>query len=339
MIETLFTLDRGNYRDCQQLFRGEREQEYYRGDYWLEDGAVIDVHARRKAAGPCAAILLQSATRLFFRRTRQHIREDGTDLTVLWFVKRGRLVFSNQLGSRTAQCGDFLMSRSTSPFFIECQPDAQGVHEVLHVTVPTHILRGLVDCDASAGVLLPMQRAELGIAEGILSGLFQRDADLAEETTRTLVEAALAVIGQGLRHDVRAVPPRPSVAEKRFEDVRRFVEVHLSDPSLSAAMTARGCGISPRYLTTLLKQNETSFSELIWQRRLEQARAWMARSDAASISISEIAYAVGFKSPAHFSRMFKRNYQRNPSDYRADLGGAPAIAVALPQGAPAGVLH
>ncbi|PZU61717.1 MAG: AraC family transcriptional regulator, partial [Sphingobium sp.] len=128
MIETLFALDRGNYRECQHLFRGEREQEYYRGDYWMEEGSIIDVEARRKPAGPSAAILLRSATRLFFRRTRQHIREDGTDLTVLWFVKRGRLVFSNQLGSRAAQYGDFLMTRSTAPFLIECQPDAQGVH-------------------------------------------------------------------------------------------------------------------------------------------------------------------------------------------------------------------
>lgn len=52
MIETLFALDRGNYRECQHLFRGEREQEYYRGDYWMEEGSVIDVEARRKPAGP-----------------------------------------------------------------------------------------------------------------------------------------------------------------------------------------------------------------------------------------------------------------------------------------------
>ena len=338
MIETLFAIDQGNYRDCQRLFRGEREQEYYLGDYWMEEGSVIDVNARRKPAGPSAVILLRSATRLFFRRTRQHVREDGTDLSVLWFVKRGRLLLSNQMGSRSAQCGDMLITRSTSPFLIECQPDVHGVHEVLHVTVPTHILRGLIDCDASAGLLLSTQRPELGMAEAILTGLFQREGDLGEETTRTQVEAALAVIGQGLRGDSSIMPPRQSVAEKRFADVQRFVEVHLSDPGLSAAMTARGCGISPRYLTTLLQQNGTSFSQLIWDQRLEQARKWMARADAGSISISEIAYGVGFKSPAHFSRMFKRTYKRNPSDYRLDACAARAIAAA-PCPGPSGVLH
>jgi AraC-like DNA-binding protein len=35
------------------------------------------------------------------------------------------------------------------------------------------------------------------------------------------------------------------------------------------------------------------------------------------VSISEIAYSVGFKSPAHFSRMFKRVFDMNPREYRA----------------------
>ncbi len=31
MAEMLFTFDKGNFRECQELFRGPRAQEYYRG--------------------------------------------------------------------------------------------------------------------------------------------------------------------------------------------------------------------------------------------------------------------------------------------------------------------
>ncbi|MFA7588471.1 MAG: AraC family transcriptional regulator, partial [Novosphingobium sp.] len=120
MAETLFSFDRRNYRECQDRFRGEREQEYYRGDFWIEDASVIDVRAERKAVGPISIIRQRSATNLFFRRTRQHIREDATDLSVLWFVKHGSLAFSNQCGNKVAQPGDFAITRSMSPFFIEC---------------------------------------------------------------------------------------------------------------------------------------------------------------------------------------------------------------------------
>ena len=37
---------------------------------------------------------------------------------------------------------------------------------------------------------------------------------------------------------------------------------------------------------------------------------------ARDIAISEIAYGVGFKSTAHFSRKFKRVYGINPRDFR-----------------------
>jgi AraC family transcriptional regulator, positive regulator of tynA and feaB len=317
MTDTLFAIDRRNHGQCQQLFRGAHDQEYYRGDYTIENGSVIDVRATRKSIGPCAIILLQSATRLTFRRTQRHIREDATDLSVIWFVRRGQLVFSNQFGSRHVNPGDFLLSRSMAPFQIECLPDDDGCHEVLHATVPTHILRSFVPADANAGVFIAAQRPELAIAESILGDLFNDQGGLSAESVQTLFEAALSVVGHAVSDERQALPQRETVTERRYREVMRFIEVHLSDPGLSIAMVARGCNISARYLSSLLKAHDTSFSQLIWKQRLEFARQWIVKSDQRETAISEIAYGVGFKSPAHFSRMFKRTYSRNPSDYRA----------------------
>ncbi|GAA0304007.1 hypothetical protein GCM10009087_12360 [Sphingomonas oligophenolica] len=320
MAETLFALDRDNYRECQSLFRGKREQEYYRGDYWVEDASEVDVRAERRAAGPHSIIRIRSATRQFFRRTRQHIREDGTDLCVLWFVKRGRLVFSNQCGNQVAQPGDFLITRSMSPFFIECDPDENGLHEVLNVTVPTHLLRTHIVHDVATSLFVAMRR-ELVIAENILSEVLADEGVTAEDLARTLVEAALSAVGHAVRQNGAAVPARQTVAERRLEEVLRFIEIHLSDPTMSTATVSRGCGISPRYLSFLLRTSGTSFSELIWQQRLDRAKEWLANSGPDDISISEIAYGVGFKSPAHFSRMFKRVFAVNPREFRLSATG------------------
>jgi AraC-like DNA-binding protein len=328
MAETLFSIDRKNFKNCQKLYRGARDEEYYSGDYWIEDASVIEVRAERKSVGPISIILLRSATKLFFRRTRQHIREDATDLSVLWFVKRGRLAVSNQMGARTAQPGDFVITRSMSPFLIECQPDDESVHEVLHVTAPSHILRAFVPQDVSTGLFMPMARRELVIAENILTDVFEDEGNLAEDTARTLVDAALTAIGHAVRASDAATPVRQTVAERRLCDVQRFIEVHLSDKSLSTTMVSKGCGISRRYLSFLLRLKGTSFSELVWEKRLEKAKDWLAASDARDISIGEIAYGVGFKSPAHFSRMFKRVIGVNPRDFRegsANKSAAPAL--------------
>lgn len=325
MAETLFSFDSRNYQDCQNRFRGERNQEYYRGDFWIEDASVIDVRSERKAVGAISIIRQRSATNLSFRRTRQHIREDATDLSILWFVKRGRLSFSNQCGNRVVKPGDFAITRSMSPFYIECQTDGEGCHETLHVTVPTHILRAHIHQDFSTGLFLPVESGaiprELMIAENLLTDVFADEGTLAPDSVRLLVETALTVIGNAVRADAESAPARQTIADRRLDEVLRFIEVHLSDPQLSTAMVARGCGISPRYLSFLLRLKGTSFSGLVWEQRLEKARLWLGSTDPRDISISEIAYGVGFKSPAHFSRMFKRVFKQNPREFRGGEGG------------------
>ena len=58
---------------------------------------------------------------MFFRRTRSHIREDATDVAVLWFVKRGRLYITHQSGYSVAKPGDFVVTESMTPFYMECR--------------------------------------------------------------------------------------------------------------------------------------------------------------------------------------------------------------------------
>jgi AraC-like DNA-binding protein len=81
-------------------------------------------------------------------------------------------------------------------------------------------------------------------------------------------------------------------------------------------MVAEGCGISPRYLSHLLKNNGSPFLALVWNRRLQVANEWLSSTTSSEISISEIAFRVGFKSPSHFSRLFKREFRRSPRENR-----------------------
>ncbi len=67
MTETLFAFDKGNYQECQTAYRGEKNQEYYLGDYTIEAGSVIDVRAEKKAVGSCSIIRLQVQDPAFFQ--------------------------------------------------------------------------------------------------------------------------------------------------------------------------------------------------------------------------------------------------------------------------------
>jgi hypothetical protein len=73
---------------------------------------------------------------------------------------------------------------------------------------------------------------------------------------------------------------------------------------------------APRYLCFLLKANNTSFSELVWQNRLPRARDQLVSPQTRDYPIHEIAHMSGFKSAAHFSRMFKSAYGMAPREFR-----------------------
>lgn len=322
MSEPLFVFDKRNYRDCQSGFRGAANQEYYLGDYAIEPGAAIEVRADKKAVGSCSIIRVQACARQFFKRSWSHIRQDGTDVTILWFVKRGRLCIGHQTGQSVAEAGDFTLTQSLAPFSMDCQGDHESVNEVLHVIVPTHVFRRFAP-DARTGLTMAATSREFQIAERLLSDIFEDSGELASHVEQLLLESALALIGEGIKDHAMA-PPRQSLTERRLQDVLRFVDLHLSDPALSVMMVAQGCGISPRYLSLLLQLHGTPFSELVWSKRLKIASGWLVSPQQGDVPISEIAYRVGFKSPAHFSRMFKRVFKMGPREYR--LSGQAEIA-------------
>lgn len=317
MTETLFAFDERNYRDCQNAFRGDNNQEYYLGDYSIEAGSTIDVRADKKAVGSCSIIRLRSKSRLFFRRSWSHIREDATDVTVLWFVKRGSLCVSHQSGSSTAAAGDFVITKSMSPFTMECKTDDESVHEVLHVIVPTHVFRRFIPREVTPGFTVPAEGREFLIAERILTDVFEDADELAEHIEQLLVDSALSVLTDAIKDCDNATRTRQPISEKRLQDVLRFIEIHLCDPKLNATMVAEACGISPRYLSHLLRQHGVSFSALVWDWRLKIAHQWLSSTNPSDISIAEIAFRVGFKSPAHFSRLFKRVFKVGPREYRS----------------------
>jgi AraC family transcriptional activator of tynA and feaB len=328
VVELVFKFDRRNYQDCQNAFRGADNREYYRGEYSIYAGSVIDVRAERRIVGSSSIIRLRSRTRLSFRRSWSHIREDGTDVSVLWFVKRGRLTVTHQSGCVSAEAGNFLVTQSTSPFFMECATEPSGSLEALHVVVPTHVLSRVLSREVRAGFCMPAQGRGFAMAEHILTDLLEDPGEIAEHIASMLIESVFKVLAAavGDRLESEPVARRSRIADTRLQEALRFIEAHLSDPRLNMRLVARSCGISARYLSTLLKQHGATYSGTVWSKRLEMASRLLSRSRPGDGSIAAIAYRVGFKSPAHFSRMFRKTYRMSPLDYRGSVwlegGGA-----------------
>jgi AraC-like DNA-binding protein len=99
---------------------------------------------------------------------------------------------------------------------------------------------------------------------------------------------------------------------KWLTELKDFIRTHLEASNLSSVQICKHFGLSRSSLYRKLKKSmDKSVTEFIREVRLEVASEYLKTKEC---SIAEIAYKVGFSSPSHFTRVFKKNYGQTPSD-------------------------
>jgi two-component system, response regulator YesN len=103
---------------------------------------------------------------------------------------------------------------------------------------------------------------------------------------------------------------RTDVIEKGI----RYIEEHFRDPDLTLEKVAAAVGRSPAYYSHLLmKKRGISFRKLLTQTRIKEAKRLLAQTE---LSVKEIAHQTGFRTSHYFTRVFKEETKRTPTEYR-----------------------
>ena len=102
------------------------------------------------------------------------------------------------------------------------------------------------------------------------------------------------------------------------QNLRGYYESGLGSRGMpGVAYFAEKANLSPGYFGDLIrKETGTSPKDMISLHVIAIAKQKLA---ATRQDISEVAYALGFDYPAHFSRMFKRLTGQSPSEYRQEF--------------------
>jgi len=107
-----------------------------------------------------------------------------------------------------------------------------------------------------------------------------------------------------------------SVYRAHAARVQFVIEKKYADPSLGVDAVARLIGISAQHVCRVLKRElGLTFAEVLRDVRLREARRLLRDS---SCSMKEIAFRVGFRHPSQFTRAFRDDCGRSPSQFRAD---------------------
>ncbi|HSV35793.1 MAG TPA: helix-turn-helix domain-containing protein, partial [Ramlibacter sp.] len=105
--------------------------------------------------------------------------------------------------------------------------------------------------------------------------------------------------------------PLPSVLKLR---ARQYIQSHMGDPDLSIQGIADALRCSRRYLHKVFEDDAVGLERQIWNARLERCHAALMHEANSGRSAAQIAFAWGFKSNAHFCRLFKQQYGMTPGE-------------------------
>lgn len=98
------------------------------------------------------------------------------------------------------------------------------------------------------------------------------------------------------------------------ERVKRFIDDHTGEQSLTRDDIASHVYLNPDYLSRVFKKETgMSINDYVTQRRIERAKYMLQYSD---MSISDIAVALGYSNLSYLSTLFKKETNMNPGDYR-----------------------
>jgi AraC-like DNA-binding protein len=127
-------------------------------------------------------------------------------------------------------------------------------------------------------------------------------------------EPALARWSQsGSRHVSKPSRARGGLPPATLRRIRDYVDSHL-DQNIELESLAATAELSVYHFARTFKQSEgTTPHAFVLERRLARARELLARTD---LSLSEVAFAVGFADQSHFTRRFRQMVGVSPGQFR-----------------------
>jgi AraC-like DNA-binding protein len=328
MAEVIFRCEGREELERLAGYRQVRRHEYYDGEFQILPADEVSVRIEKGLGSAFAILNLVARSPVKFRRTAAHVRRDRTDVTILWFVRHGAILFTQSDGVREAQAGECLISDTRHPFQMDCRTDEQSRHETLHVIAPTQLVRGHLPPHVRAGATLSALAGDGRLALRTFELLFEDGGAASRKAAEALAQEAVAALGAAFA--AHHAPGPRTLGDQRFEAVAEYIGRHLGQAGLSAEAVAAGVGISSSYLSHVLKRHGTSFSDMLWTSRLDRARAWLRADAMAHLPVSQIGYMAGFKSPAHFSRAFKSATGLTPASFRQGRVARPTAGRSCP---------
>jgi AraC-like DNA-binding protein len=277
------------------------------------DREGFEAELRVGAVGPIGIARVHSKP-TDIERNKAHINRSDGRLFSFLLQARGCGVFSHYGHESHMEEGDFTLCDNAAPHRFNCS----GRTELLILRTSPEVLKAyLPEPEQLCGLRLPAGKGITGTAANMAQKLWSlAEGGLPEKFSAMVARNVLDIMATSYAIAFDASLSDSSVVSARRLQARRYIEAHLRDPELTPCKIADALGISARYLRMLFCGGAESASRYILRRRLEECAKQLSSVLWRGHTITEIAFASGFNSAAHFTRAFRDEYHMTPSQFR-----------------------
>ncbi|WFU81985.1 helix-turn-helix domain-containing protein [Bradyrhizobium sp. CIAT3101] len=247
-------------------------------------------------------------------RRERHIAKLDKDCYYLEFVQQGRINVLQAGQTMRSNAGMSTVFSASEAYDLECI----GKVRSLYLEIPrTEFAERFSDGRLPVITTMTTSRGLGRIAAEFCTTLAQEGGQLDEIARARLGGELMDVLALALDMGDREEFSEDAAAQQaRLRSVKAWIEAHLTDADLSLERIAKSNGVSLRHLHYLFRLTDVSVSEWILDRRLQRCYDVLTRSELRSLSITEVAYQLGFSSSSYFSTVFRRKFGHSPSDLR-----------------------
>ncbi|WEH12836.1 helix-turn-helix domain-containing protein [Streptomyces sp. VNUA24] len=260
-------------------------------------------------------------------RTPRTIACSDADYFKLGLQLRGYCLLAQDGREAPLTPGDFAIYDTTRPYTLSFDDS----YRQLVLMVPRTVLR--VPPDKVSRITAVRVSGRNGIG-ALVSPLLLRLADHLDEYENVgslrLADNIVDLLVTLLSERLETEAPSPDSGRRALMmRIASFIERHLGDHDLGPESVAAAHFISTRYLHKLFRDEGTTVSAWIRERRLEHCRRDLRDPLQLSRPVGAIASRWGFADAAHFSRIFRSAYGASPREYRLTSEPAGGLTLSL----------
>jgi AraC-like DNA-binding protein len=267
----------------------------------------------QSAVGPATFTRVDSCAQRVFR-TPSRIARASQDYVLVALGNSGVNGVYQDGREAIVAAGQFVIYDTTRPY--ELRFDDSFSQTILQM--PRKLLQQRIGAfDALTATTFSSDRPLEGLAYEFLVSMSKVIDHVDPATATRLLDQGLDLIAMAFAERMHQRSPDQSVHRSALlYRLKNTILTQLSDPELSMSGVAAAIGISPRYASDLMADEQISFRSYVQSQRLERCKRDLSDPAHAARHVSDVAFAWGFNDLAHFSRIFKQRFGASPREWR-----------------------